>query len=191
MPQQEVKELVEILQNDFSQGVNAVDDPGDLEEKELADALNVRLTTHKVIEQREGFVEYNTTTIGAAVEVRSMFHFRDYSGALIPLAQCNDGKLYKGSTALPTAGSWSSILTETSGAEIAFFDAMWGVLVYVNGVDVPQVWEGTYGKCQGFRLSKDTAVTYRDYDSEVADEDDQMTGRDAFQRVPNFFLAAW
>ena len=34
-----------IKQDDFSQGVNFVDDPGDLEEKELADALNVRLTT--------------------------------------------------------------------------------------------------------------------------------------------------
>lgn len=171
MPQQEVKELLEILQNDFSQGVNAVDDPGDLEEKELADALNVRLTTHKVIEQREGFVEYNTATIGAAVEVRNMFQFRDYSGALIPLAQCNDGKLYKGSTAFPTAGTWSSILTETASAEIAFFDAMWGTLVYVNGVDVPQVWEGTYGKCYGFRKTVDAGVNYRNYDVEVADED--------------------
>jgi len=67
MPQQEVKELLEILQNDFSQGVNIVDDSADLEEKELADALNVRLTTHKAIEQREGFLQYNTAAIGAAV----------------------------------------------------------------------------------------------------------------------------
>ena len=173
MPQQgEARDWVPLKQTDFSGGVNIIDDPADLTEKELADALNVRLTTKNTVRQRMGYTEYNTNAIGASTEIRSLFNFRDFSGALIPLAQCSGNALYHGTAAFPgTAASWTSFFSETASSTPAFMDAMWGTLVYTNGVDVPQVWEGTYGKCQGFRLTQDVGVTYRDYSTRVSDED--------------------
>jgi hypothetical protein len=165
-----------IKQDDFSGGVNFVDDPGDLEEKEVADALNVRLTTRKIIEQRPGFTQYNSSAIGASTEIRSLFNFLDFSGARIPLAQVSGspGALYKGSAAYSGTGSWSSILTETASAKPAFFDAEWGIMIYVNGVDVPMIWEGTYGMNQAFRLTTDSNATpphFLNFDTVVTDKD--------------------
>lgn len=161
-----------IKQDDFSKGVNFVDDPGDLDENEISDALNMRLTTRKIVTQRPGFTQYNSSAIGASTELRSLFNFLDFSGARIPLAQASGspGHLYKGSAAYAGTGSWSSIFTETAGAKPAFFDAMWGILVYTNGVDVPQTWEGTYGKNYGFRVTSD-GVHYLNYDTVISDKD--------------------
>lgn len=175
MPQQtDTQDWYPIKQADFSGGVNIIDDPADLAEKEIADAQNVRLTTKNTVEQRLGYTEYNTTAVGGGspVEIRSLFHFKDFSGALIPLAQCAGDALYKGSAAFPgTAASWTSILSETTASTPAFIDAMWGTLIYVNGVDVPKTWEGTYGKCHGFKVTDDAGVTYQDYGARVSDED--------------------
>ena len=171
MSEDNQSDWLKLSQEDFSLGINLVDDPADLDDKEIADARNVRLTSRKIVQQRPGFLQYNETAVGAATHIRSLFQFRDYSGALIPLAQCSDNKLYKGSTSFPTAGAFSSILSETASSIPAFMDSMWGVMIYVNGVDVPQVWEGTYARCQGFRVTKDNGANYYNFDSEVADED--------------------
>jgi hypothetical protein len=183
MPQnQEGRDWIPIKQTDFSGGVNIIDDPADLTEKELADAVNVRLTTKNTVEERLGFTEYNTNAIGANTEIRSLFQFREFSTVigntttLIPIAQCSDDYIYKGSASFPgTAASFSKIYTavpaETANSDPAFMDAMWGTLLYCNGVDVPQVWEGTYGRCQGFRVTNDVGVTYKDYTTRVSDED--------------------
>jgi hypothetical protein len=174
MPDQQstAQDWYPLKQADFSGGVNIIDDPADLAEKEVADTLNVRLTTKNTVEQRLGYTEYNTNAIGASTEIRSLFHYKDYSGALIPLAQCSGNALYKGSAAFPgTAASFTSIFSETASSTPAFIDAMWGTLIYVNGVDVPQTWEGTYGKCQGFKVTDDIGVTYQDYGTRVSDED--------------------
>ena len=128
MPTQKVEgpNWLTIKQDDFSQGVNFVDDPGDLDEKELADALNVRLTTRKIVTQRPGYTQYNSASMGATTEVRSLFNFLDFSGARLPLAQIggSPGSLFKGSTAYSGTGSWSSILTETASALPAFFTSI-------------------------------------------------------------------
>jgi hypothetical protein len=171
--QQNAQTWLTIKQDDFSQGVNFVDDPGDLEEKEVADALNMRLTTHKIVTERPGYTQYNSSAIGASTELRSLFNFLDYSGARIPLAQVSGtpGALYKGSAAYSSTGSWSSILTETASAKPAFMDAEWGILIYTNGKDVPQTWEGTYGKNYGFRVTIDTGAHFLNFDTVTSDKD--------------------
>jgi hypothetical protein len=175
MPQQQPDWQI-LKQTDFSGGVNWIDDPADLDEKELSDARNVRLTTHKIVVQRDGYTQYNSSAVGA-VEMRSMFHFKGYDGNLIPLVQIagSPGSLLKGSAAFPGTGNLSTtIFIETASAAPAFIDAMWGIMIYTNGVDVPQTWEGNYGKCYGFRFSQtltSTPPVYRDFSTEVADED--------------------
>jgi hypothetical protein len=172
MPSQQLPEWLRIKQDDFSLGVNWVDDPADMDEKEVADARNMRLTSRKIVEQRLGYTQYNASAIGASTHLRSLYQFRDFSEALIPLAQTNGDALYKGDTAFPgTGGAWTSILSETAGSSPAFMDAMWGTLIYTNGIDVPKIWEGTYGKCYGFRKTIDSAVTYYTYTDQVSDED--------------------
>ncbi len=173
------KEWFTIKQTDFSSGVNLIDDPTDLAEQELADVLNMRCTTHKTVVQREGYTAFNSSAITGTPEVRSIFNFRDYacfvqSGTYspIPLVQTADGYLRKGSAAFPSTGNLTtSILTETASPLPAFMDAEWGTLIYLNGVDLPQIWEGTFAKCQGFRFTQDIGVTYMDFSSQVADED--------------------
>lgn len=164
-----------IKQLDFSGGVNWMDDPADLMETELADARNVRLTTKKTVEQRLGYTQYNSTTIGASVEVKSLFHFLDYSGAWLPICQ-GGNNLYRGTPAFTGTGTdcWTTatpIHTGSASTVPGFLDAMWGKLIYTNGVNVPQIWEGTYGKCYGFRRTVGNGATYYDYSTEVADED--------------------
>ena len=158
-----------IVQDDFSGGINWMDSPVNLNDNEIADCRNVRLTTKKSLTRRDGFVKYNSSAIGS-VEVKKIYHFRDYTGNLIPVVQAGNN-LYKGSSAFPNTGSFTQIHAGSSGTSYGFLDAMWGKLIYTNGVDVPQVWEGNYGKCYGFKKTTDSGATFVDYTQQVSDED--------------------
>ena len=157
-----------IVQDDFSGGINWMDSPVNLNDNEIADCRNVRLTTKKSLTRRDGFVKYNSSAIGS--EVKKIYHFRDYTGNLIPVVQAGNN-LYKGSSAFPDTGSFTQIHAGSSGTGYGFLDAMWGKLIYTNGVDVPQVWEGNYGKCHGFKITPDSEATFYDYTTQVSDED--------------------
>lgn len=155
-------------QLDFSGGINLLDDPADLEDKQVANAVNMRLVTKSTVSQRLGYAHFNTAAIAAA-SISSLYQMRDYQNNLIPLAQCN-GSLYKGSAGFPNTGTWSSILTETTGYDLGVMDDMWGRLIYTNNKDVPKTYEGTYSKCYGFYKTPD-GTNYADYTTEVSDED--------------------
>ncbi len=162
-----------IDQTDFSGGVNWNDIETVLQDKEVADARNVRLTIRKSLRQRTGFTQYNATVVNdATTEIKSGIQFEDYSGSFVPVVQAGDGKLYKGDTALPgTGGAFTAIFTEGSSPETAVMDSMWGKLVATNNVDGPIVWEGTYGQCMGCKKTSDTNVNFADYSIAASDLD--------------------
>ena len=182
MPQQE-SEIKTFVQNDFSGGVNIVDDPVKLAENELSDARN--LVIYKTdLRQRYGYTLYNSSAIGASTGVRSAFQFRNKKGDQHLVVQADDGKIYLGSAAVPTVGSFSALLTESASPQVACFTEVDHKLIMTNGVDPPQVYEGTYGRCEGFAISRDGPTadvviimgeSVVDYELEVVDEDTSTT----------------
>ena len=161
---------IHFLQDDFSGGVNWVDDPIRLEKNEVADARNVYLVTKNVVKQREGFTAYNSSATGAADPVTGMAMFDDWNGTFTPVIQAN-GKIYSGVGVPPATGAFTSILTETASADPAKMDAMWNTLIVTNSVDKPQIWSGAYGRVSGFKKTYDNGGSYIDYSSKVIDND--------------------
>jgi len=176
MPQQE-PEIKTFVQNDFSGGVNLVENPVKLADNELSDARNYVIDKTD-LRQRFGFTFYNSSAIGGAIGIRSFYQFKNLKGDQHLVAQADNGTIYLGSAAAPTPGSFSSLLTETAGAEVACFAEIDHKLIMTNGVDSPKIYEGTYGECQGFLITRSTTVpvdtkeshTYYDYEVEVSDE---------------------
>lgn len=165
-------EFETIRQDDFSGGVNWVTTPPKMKENELADARNVRLVDKNTLTQRYGYTKYNSSTIGASLEVRAIIQFEGYDGTFLPICQVSDDKIYKGDTAFPgTTTSWTAAITQTASSGVASMDAQWGKLVICNNVDDPLVWEGTYGKPAGCKKTVDNAATYQDWYIEAVDKD--------------------
>jgi hypothetical protein len=164
-------EFEKIEQRDFSGGVNWVNDPANIGPTELADARNIRVLGKDILSQRLGFTEYNSTTIGASTEIRSLFQFESQDGSFVPVCQAG-AKIYTTAVAVPrTTTTWTDSFTETASASPAIMDAMWGKMVICNNVDGPLVWEGPYGKIAGCKKTVDTASTYQDFYAEAADKD--------------------
>jgi hypothetical protein len=159
-----------LLQNDFSGGMNWRSGSETLAENEFADGRNVRIIDKNRVRQREGYTEYNSTATGSTEAVTAITIFDDVKGNLIPVIQAN-GHIHSGSSAFPATGNFTTLLlAEGSGAKPAKFDYMWNTLVLCNEVDVPQIWEGTYGVCGGFLKTTDIGVNYTDLTSLVTDE---------------------
>jgi hypothetical protein len=164
----------EVTQLDFSGGVDIVSDPIDLTETQVSDVRNM-LLSGKQLTQRGGFVQYNSTAITTDVQVRSLYQFKNAKGTYNSLCQASAtpasvGKIYAGSAGFPATGTLSSILTETAGALPAVFTDYEGLMVMTNGVDVPMMYEGTYGKIDTVYLSQNADVTFTDITSLVTDE---------------------
>src|SRR5512147_2817404 len=105
--------VANLIQDDFSGGVNWVDDPIRLANNEVADARNMYLVSKGDVKQREGYTQYNETATGATDPVTAAIMLEDAKANFIPLVQTN-GKVYKGSAAFPATGTLTSIFTETA-----------------------------------------------------------------------------
>ena len=162
-----------IEQNDFSGGVNLQVDPIQLTNTELSDVQNLSLVQKNKLQTRKGYVEFNSTanTLGANVEVRSASQFKNCKGTLHPVVQASDDVVYVGSAAFGSTGTWAAIKTQTASSKPAVFCEVDKKLIMTNGVDLPQVYEGTYGRCEAFLVTHDDALTIYDYTTEVSDED--------------------
>jgi hypothetical protein len=68
-----------LSQDDFSGGVNMVDDPIQLAPNQVAAATNFYIV-NKTLAQRGGLVEYNSSSIGATVQVRNFVQFKNGKG---------------------------------------------------------------------------------------------------------------
>ena len=165
-------EFEKIEQRDFSGGINYVDDPINLAVNEVADARNIRVLAKDVLSERLGYTEYNSTAIGASTEIRSLYQFESYDGTFVPICQASGSKIYYNAITFPgITTTWTQAIAETSGASPAIMDAMWGKLIICNNVDGPLVYEGPFGKIGGCKRTIDSAATYQDWYSEVADKD--------------------
>ena len=179
MPQAEAKTgFLYITQADFSGGVNIVANPVKLAENELSDARNYVIDDTD-LRQRYGFTLYNSSAIGTTTAIRSFYQFKNIRGDQHLVAQADDGVIYLGSAAVPTTGSFTALLTESSSPGVACFTEIDHKLIMTNGVDHPQIYEGTYGECQGFLVTRSTtapvdtdeSATYIDSEVQVSDED--------------------
>ena len=161
--------MADLLQDDFSGGINWLSDPEDLYDNEWADGRNTRLVSKNRVKHREGYTEYNGTATGATEAITAITMFDDVKGTYRPVIQAG-GHIHFGNNAFPSTGTFlGDLLVETVGAKPAKFDNMWNTLVMTNEVDVPQIWEGMYGRCGGLKITKDIGVTYIDATAKVVD----------------------
>ena len=107
-------------------------------------ASNVRWSLYDTLIKRTGFVPYNTTAMPTTVRaVSGIFQFNRRDTTTRYTIVADQEKIF----VCPTSGSWTTLVSSLTATASDYWDAVVfnNEMILVNGVDAPQVTNGTAG----------------------------------------------
>jgi hypothetical protein len=107
----------------------------------LTAASNMLLTTEGGVTKRFGKVAINTTTLGAAVQIKGGIQFRLSSGTDYQVVGTSDGRVVR----INTDGTTANLATgKSTNTAVRYRFAVYNDLLHItNGFDAPMTWDGT------------------------------------------------
>ena len=136
-------------------------DPAQIGPENYRILTNLRYTPSGGLESVGGYTKINTSAISGSPEIDAGFHFKKDNPAESHVLVNADGVIYENTTAIPSAGAFTStaIHTDYAGAGTPrFSQAPYGHVAYANGVEA-MVWAGEEMPVAAFITSSTSIVS--------------------------------